>query len=215
MIVLRDGTRHVMMYVDHHDRAYAWAERRKFERHPVTGSAQIVEFEEVVREEIIHVRREIAAPPLFADEDDEYLLSLGVPQAYLAAVKQVDEDGLFELCKRLPEEAQEALLELAAGERPKRTSPTQIDMLADPFAHPRCAPPLLGRTRRESAGGSAQAALGGMARVLASVATGSRRARFRWARARVGHRRYGQERSLHAPRCPFGAFCRRSMTSFY
>jgi len=136
VIVLRDGTRHVMMYVDHHDRAYSWAERRKFERHPVTGSAQIVEFEEVVREEIIHVRREIAAPPLFADEDDEYLLSLGVPQAYLAAVKKVDEDGLFELCERLPEEAQEALLELAAGERPKRTSPIQIDMLADPFAHP-------------------------------------------------------------------------------
>ena len=93
VIVLRDGTRHVMMYVDHHDRAYAWAERRKIERHPVTGSAQLVEFEEVVREEIVHVKREIAAPPLFAQEDDKYLLSLGVPQAYLAAVKQVDEMG--------------------------------------------------------------------------------------------------------------------------
>jgi hypothetical protein len=125
-----------MMYVDHHDRAYAWAERRKIERHPVTGSAQIVEFEEVVREEIIHVKREIAAPLLFARERDDYLLSLGVPQTYLSAVKQVDEHGLFGLCERLPEEAQEALLELATGGRPQKTSPAQIDMLTDPFAHP-------------------------------------------------------------------------------
>lgn len=136
VIVLRDGARHVMMYVDHHDRAYAWAERRKVEKHPSTGSAQIVEFEEVVREEIVYVKREIAAPPLFAQEDDGYLLSLGVPKAYLAAVKQVDEDGLLHLCARLPEEAQEALIELAAGGRPTKATPAQSDMLADPFTHP-------------------------------------------------------------------------------
>lgn len=137
IIVLKDGARHVMMYVDHHDRAYAWAQRRKTETHPITGSAQIVEFEEVVREEIIRVRREVEAPPLFAHEDDDYLLSLGVPPAYLIAVKQVaDDDGLLDLCLRLPEEAQEALMELASGGRPQRTSPVQIDMLVDPFEHP-------------------------------------------------------------------------------
>ena len=137
VIVLKDGTRHALMYVDHHDRAYAWAERRKIERHPVTGSAQLIEFEEVIREEIIHVRREVEASPLFALEDDDYLLSLGVPPAYLPLVKQVvDDDGLLDLCPRLPEEAQEALVELAAGGRPQRISPVQIDMLADPFEHP-------------------------------------------------------------------------------
>jgi len=137
VIVLKDGARHVMMYVGHHDRAYAWAERRTVERHPVTGSAQIVEFEEVVREEIVHVRREVEAPPLFAQEDDHYLLSLGVPPAYLSLVKQVgDENGLLDLCLHLPEEAQEALLDLASGGRPQRISPVQIDMLADPFEHP-------------------------------------------------------------------------------
>ena len=37
IVALKDGARHVMMYVDHHDRAYAWAVRRRSKRHSVTG----------------------------------------------------------------------------------------------------------------------------------------------------------------------------------
>jgi hypothetical protein len=33
----------LLCYVDHHDKAYAWAERRKLEVHPTTGAAQFVE----------------------------------------------------------------------------------------------------------------------------------------------------------------------------
>ena len=44
IVVFRDGDRHVLMYVDHHDAAYRWAERRTVVTHPITGSAQIVEF---------------------------------------------------------------------------------------------------------------------------------------------------------------------------
>ena len=36
--------------VDHHDAAYQWAERRRLERHPRTGAAQLVEIRETVRE---------------------------------------------------------------------------------------------------------------------------------------------------------------------
>lgn len=119
IIVLRDGPHFALMHVDHHDRAYRWAERRRVETHEVTGSAQIVEFEEVVREEIVTVRRAVAAPPLFAGESDPYLLSLGVPRVYLPAVRAVtDDDGLIALVDRLPEEAWEALTALANGERP-------------------------------------------------------------------------------------------------
>ncbi len=40
----------LLCYVDHHDKAYAWAERRRIERHPRTGAAQLVEIRERVEE---------------------------------------------------------------------------------------------------------------------------------------------------------------------
>jgi len=41
--------------VDHHDRAYDWAERRKLESHPKTGAAQLVEIRETVKEILVPV----------------------------------------------------------------------------------------------------------------------------------------------------------------
>src|SRR5690242_16561551 len=43
----------LLCYVDHHDKAYAWAERRKLETHPRTGAAQLVELRETVQEIVI------------------------------------------------------------------------------------------------------------------------------------------------------------------
>ena len=40
----------LVAYVDHHDKAYAWAERRRIEAHPSTGAIQIVEVRERVEE---------------------------------------------------------------------------------------------------------------------------------------------------------------------
>src|SRR5712671_467636 len=40
----------LVAYVDHHDKAYAWAERRRIEAHPSTGAIQIVEIRERVEE---------------------------------------------------------------------------------------------------------------------------------------------------------------------
>jgi hypothetical protein len=40
----------LVAYVDHHDAAYAWAERRRIEAHPRTGAIQIVEIRERVDE---------------------------------------------------------------------------------------------------------------------------------------------------------------------
>lgn len=40
----------LLCYVDHHDAAYRWAERRKLETHPKTGAAQLVELRETVKE---------------------------------------------------------------------------------------------------------------------------------------------------------------------
>jgi mRNA-degrading endonuclease RelE of RelBE toxin-antitoxin system len=43
----------LLCYVDHHDKAYDWAERRKLETHPKTGAAQLVELRETVQEIVI------------------------------------------------------------------------------------------------------------------------------------------------------------------
>lgn len=138
IIVLKDEAQLTFCYVGHHDDAYRWAERREVQVHPTTGAAQVVEFEEVVREvvreEVQVVQRRVEAPPLFAEEEDGYLLSLGVPPAWLEAVKALDEDGLLAIADRLPEEAAEALMALATGDRPQPAAP--VEEGADPFQHP-------------------------------------------------------------------------------
>ena len=50
LIVHKTDASMLLCYVDHHDKAYQWAERRKLETHPKTGAAQWVEVRETVRE---------------------------------------------------------------------------------------------------------------------------------------------------------------------
>ena len=100
IIALQEENLTTFCYVDHHDNAYKWANRRKFEVHPVTGSAQLVELEEVIREEAFQAPPEKSASRIFADEDDDYLLSLGIPQAWMETVKKVDFDGLLIDCRK-------------------------------------------------------------------------------------------------------------------
>src|SRR5438270_9908569 len=53
LIVHRNDTSLLLCYVGHHDRAYAWAERRKLETHPTTGAAQMIELRESIREVVV------------------------------------------------------------------------------------------------------------------------------------------------------------------
>jgi mRNA-degrading endonuclease RelE of RelBE toxin-antitoxin system len=68
IIVHKDGDSLLLCYVDHHDKAYAWAERRKLEVHPTTGAAQLVEVREKVMEVpvITYVPGEAPASPVAA-----------------------------------------------------------------------------------------------------------------------------------------------------
>lgn len=143
VIVLKDGDRHVMMYVDHHDNAYCWAERRRVEAHPVTGAAQLVEMRERVEEHLIppplpHAPSDVAQKrfytPLFQALSDDDLLGIGVPPDWLDDVRQASHNNVMDLFDHLPEEAMEALLEYATtGELPARVA---VLAGADPFAHP-------------------------------------------------------------------------------
>ena len=133
IIVHRAHESLLLCYVDHHDKAYDWAERRKLETHPTTGAAQFVEINERVEEIRIPAALVPKKAMLFAGFTDAQLLSYGVPQIWLAAVKAADEDGLLELSDHLPSEAAEALLDLATGGQPV---PPAVLPDVHPFQHP-------------------------------------------------------------------------------
>jgi mRNA-degrading endonuclease RelE of RelBE toxin-antitoxin system len=139
LIVHKTETSLLLCYVDHHDSAYHWAERRKIATHPQTGAAQLVEIRETVQEIIIprYVEAEQPAPrkpPLFAGISEEALLGYGVPAEWLDDVHTANEDTVLELAGHLPQEAAEALLELATGSTPQVAQPVAAD--TNPFAHP-------------------------------------------------------------------------------
>ena len=130
----------LLAYVDHHDNAYKWAERRKIERHPTTGAMQMVEVRERVEEIELYRPREAAAPvahppqTIFDNLRKFELMAFGVPEDWVDDVRKATEDTLFDILEHLPQEAQEALLKLAIGEQPQAPEPVAPE--ADPFAHP-------------------------------------------------------------------------------
>lgn len=161
LIVHRARNSLMLCYVDHHDNAYQWAERRKLETHPKTGAAQLVEVRKTFREVTVpsyaaSVQDQSPKPLLFNDIPEEDLLSYGVPPDWIEQVRNANEDSLMELAEHLPSEATEALLELAVGETPHFVQPevaaagpfefaeprkvaestAQYGVAADPFEHP-------------------------------------------------------------------------------
>ena len=138
LIVHRSSGSLLLCYVDHHDRAYRWAERRKLDVHPKTGAAQFVEIRERVEEVRVPVYVEApvsaAKPALFSSTPEQLLLGYGVPQEWIGDVQLATEDTLLDLVDHLPAEAAEALLELATGGEPKIAAPATPE--ASPFEHP-------------------------------------------------------------------------------
>lgn len=145
IIVHKTAASLLLCYVNHHDKAYDWAARRKLETHPKTGAAQLVEIRETVQQVFLPMRVQEeplkpllpipAKPPiLFTMVSGEELLGYGVPPEWLADVQEATEDTLLILAEHLPAEAAEALLELATGGKPRSTQPAEA--IANPFDHP-------------------------------------------------------------------------------
>jgi transposase len=112
----------VFLYADRHDAAYDWAKNKEI---AFNGDvAKVIEVEEKVevREKVIETRRYQDAP-LFEDHTDEYLLSLGVPEEWLLALRKVRSvDHLLTISVELPDEVGARLLTIGEGkiEIPKR-----------------------------------------------------------------------------------------------
>lgn len=138
IIVHKTNDSFLICYVDHHDKAYDWAERRKIEEHPKTGAAQIVEVRELVKEVFVQKiieenKSNIKQALLFEGVPDVEFLNYGVPEEWIADVKIATEDTLFKILEHLPQEASEALLELAIGGDPVKQ---KMDKNVAPFEHP-------------------------------------------------------------------------------
>lgn len=126
LIVHKTSGSLLVCYVDHHDKAYSWAERRRMDVHPTTGAAQIVEIRETVEEIVIPRHAETPVPTtaavrttperrLFEKLSDGSLLRIGVPRDWIADVRAADEETFLKIADHLPAEAAEALLEVATG----------------------------------------------------------------------------------------------------
>lgn len=109
---------YLMLYVAHHDPAYKWAEKRKIEINPNTGSLQVFTVEEGVLEPSPEASAETGQPGLFDTVRDRQLLQLGVPEAALALVRSMKIEADLETAlinEQIPKDVHDGLFMLMAG----------------------------------------------------------------------------------------------------
>ncbi len=105
-----DGNVYLVLWVDHHDEAYAWARKKRCIVNQATGSIQIFESKPVEDE------TPSSQKMLFSDVADSDLLRLGVPQEQIYMIRSIaDEQALAALKGLLPNDAYEALEWMQAG----------------------------------------------------------------------------------------------------
>jgi mRNA-degrading endonuclease RelE of RelBE toxin-antitoxin system len=155
IVLHKDGDRTLLAWVDHHDAAYRWAERRRLVAHERTGAMQFVEVVEAVEADegfggaalpcrgyvpMPAGQEPILKPDLpdrpFANLSDDQLLDIGVPREWLVPVRAALSSTVDELFAHLPDEAAEALLDHATGGRLEDHVGVQASAGADPFSHP-------------------------------------------------------------------------------
>lgn len=109
---------YLMLYVNHHDTAYKWAEKRKIEINPNTGSLQVFTVEESALEPASGAQETPAQPGLFDAIRDRQLLQLGVPEDALALVRSMKIEADLETAlinEQIPKDAHDGLFMLMAG----------------------------------------------------------------------------------------------------
>lgn len=114
-IVMReDGTGvFLLLWVDHHDEAYAWASRRRCVLNKTTGSIQVYESYSSQEET---VEQAPAIPPMFAHLADDDFRKLGVPDEFITSVKKLTSSEQLDVLKqKLPQDAAEALTWASEG----------------------------------------------------------------------------------------------------
>jgi len=119
IIAPEQGDTFLLVHIDSHDEAYAWAKNKRFEVHGSTGAFQIFDTQETQAAIADAPAPENYLPknayPLHKLTDDE-LFQAGVPQPLIPAVREVRNDyDLDVLSRYLPDECAEVLIGYAAG----------------------------------------------------------------------------------------------------
>ncbi len=116
-VVYKDSETWTILYANHHDAAYHWAMTKQVGRHSKTGALQIIASPEVVEQEVQGFKvPSDQLPGLFETHQDDYLVSLGVPENWLPTLRKIcTEDVLLDVVLDLPLDVGERLLDVAAG----------------------------------------------------------------------------------------------------
>lgn len=107
---------YLLLWVDHHDKAYEWARRKKCEINPTTGSVQVFD----LRETEITEEPKKEKSDLFSNVSERQLLALGVPNGQINLVRSLmSVEDFYKAESSLPEDAYEGLEWIASGFSPK------------------------------------------------------------------------------------------------
>lgn len=117
IIAPEKGDTYLMVHIDAHDKAYAWAKNKRFEMHPKTGVFQVFDVEEM--QFAVEQQPETFVPaenyPLSCLSEGD-LFKAGVPEPLIPAVKAISSDDSLEaLSDYLPKDCRDVLMGIAAG----------------------------------------------------------------------------------------------------
>lgn len=110
-IILADiGSTLYLLHVDHHDKAYRWAQNKKFEFNDFTKSYQLFTIDETALEPVSQKATIDDNKSPLADCTNQQLLKIGIQEVWLKKVRSLKQkEELLELIDHLPEEVIENL----------------------------------------------------------------------------------------------------------
>lgn len=102
---------YLLLWVDHHDEAYAWAKNKKCEVNPRTGAIQL--YDMIVTPQVIPAAQDLM---LFSKVSDNDLIELGLPKDMLSFARGIrDAADFYEKQSSFPADAFESLSWLVEG----------------------------------------------------------------------------------------------------
>ena len=110
---------YMLLYVDKHDKAYRWAQNKKFVWNEHTQTCQIIPID--IQQEETYVEEngnsnDATAESPFCDITDDQLLSIGVPEELIGIVRNIRNfDDLDKAEKKLPQDAFENIFDVMDG----------------------------------------------------------------------------------------------------